>query len=90
MFQTEIFTHFTCTILSFDDVTSKAEPCHNSTHVIQRSAMKTQLGPLSICGGPTGSICGFVKASVLLCVLFIGLLMAYIFKVYCLLLHLAM
>lgn len=90
MFQTEIFTHFTCTVLSFDDVTSKAELCHNSTNVIERSAVKTQLDPLSICSGPTGSICGFVKTSVLLCVLFIGLLMACIFKVYCLFLRLAM
>lgn len=91
MFQAEIFTYFTCTILSFDDVTSKAKPCHNITNVIKLSAVKTQLCLLSICGGPTGSICEmFVKASVLLCVLFIGLLMAYIFKVYCLLLRLAM
>lgn len=43
MFQAETFTHFTCTILSFDDVTSKANPCHKSTHVNTPSAVKTQL-----------------------------------------------
>lgn len=90
MFQTEMFTCFACTILSFDDVPSKVKPCHNITHVKQ-SAVETQLCLLSICGGPTGSIWEtFVKASVLLCVSFIGLLMACIFEVYCLLLRLAM